>query len=77
MPAVASPTATHREGDRALFGLFVGLLAWAPIPLGSNRPWSWALLEITIFALCAAWTIQWLRGRVAINGDFKIGRAHV
>lgn len=25
-------------------GLFLGLLVWAPLPLGSNRPWSWSLL---------------------------------
>jgi O-antigen ligase len=25
-------------------GLFLALLVWAPLPLGSNRPWSWSLL---------------------------------
>ncbi|MBB4266438.1 O-antigen ligase family protein [Roseospira visakhapatnamensis] len=32
------------------------LLAWAPLPLASNRPWSWALLLAGVFVL-AAWTL--------------------
>lgn len=36
---------------------YVGTLAWAPFPLGSNRPWSLDLLLILI-ALCSlAWSI--------------------
>jgi len=31
-------------------GLFLVLLVWAPLPLGSNRPWSWSLL-IAVIAL--------------------------
>jgi len=44
----------------ALSGAQVGLcgaLAWAPLPLASNRPWSWSLLVTGLFAL-AAW-IAW------------------
>jgi len=34
-----------RRGLRDVaFGLFFVLLVWAPLPLGSNRPWSWSLL---------------------------------
>ena len=34
-----------RRGLRDVcLGLFLVLLVWAPLPLGSNRPWSWSLL---------------------------------
>ncbi|QDP00651.1 O-antigen ligase family protein [Thalassotalea sp. PS06] len=33
------------------FYLFLALLFWIPIPLGSNRPWAWAIMEIVSFTL--------------------------
>lgn len=41
--AGAAPRPSNRLRTAALF-LTLGLLVWAPIPLGSNRPWAWALL---------------------------------
>lgn len=41
--------------DRAAFGLFAALIIWAPIPLGSNRPWAWSILEIGIFSAGLLW----------------------
>jgi O-antigen ligase len=43
------------RAERWLFVAFAALLVWAPIPLGSNRPWAWSLLELGIFALAAIW----------------------
>jgi O-antigen ligase len=37
------------------------LIIWAPIPLGSNRPWAWAILEIAIAVIFALHLIQYLR----------------
>ena len=37
-----------------LFYLFLFTIFWAPIPLGSNRPWAWGLLEILAFAITAS-----------------------
>lgn len=34
--------------NRVIFILLCSILIWAPIPLGSNRPWAWSLLEILI-----------------------------
>ena len=48
---------------RAAFWLFAALLVWAPFPLGSNRPWSWMILEVGIFAAGALWTAGWMRGQ--------------
>ena len=46
------------EGERGqtwLFRAFLILLLWVPLPLGSNRPWSWGLMEVYILLLLAAW----------------------
>lgn len=47
------------DAERALFLAFVAVLAWLPIPLGSNRAWAWAILEAGIFGLVAAWVALW------------------
>ena len=56
-----------RPVGRAAFGLFLGLIIWAPIPLGSNRPWAWALLEIGIFATGLLWLAAHLRREAGIT----------
>jgi O-antigen ligase len=59
------PGSTGRlEG--VLFVAFLALLAWVPIPAGSNRPWSWAVLEVCIYAILAAWLAMWAFERVRI-----------
>ena len=43
-------------------GLFVCLLlvlAWAPIPIGSNRGWSLALLEASLLFLLGGWALRY------------------
>jgi O-antigen ligase len=52
--------------EKVLFWLFLVLLVWAPIPLGSNRAWAWSILEIGVFALTIAWLVLWVLGRVQI-----------
>ena len=58
----AEPTGSHRSGasthpprDTWVFAALLLLLAWLPIPLGSNRPWSWAIMQAGVFALLAVW----------------------
>ncbi len=51
------------DGARWVFALYLVLIVWAPIPLGSNRPWSWAVLELWILLLSMAWLVGYLRGR--------------
>jgi putative inorganic carbon (HCO3(-)) transporter len=57
----------NRPINRAAFGLFLFLIVWAPIPLGSNRPWAWALLEIGIFATGLLWLAAHLRREAPIT----------
>jgi len=44
-----------QDSDRWLFVLFLGILAWAPLPFGSNQPWLWHLLGVAVFGLGLAW----------------------
>lgn len=48
-----------------LFYCLLLILVWIPIPLGSNRPWAWSIMQIMIFSLfllCvwSRWRIPWL-----------------
>src|SRR5712664_1184499 len=40
------------------FWLLVGALAWAPFPLGSNRPWSWSLLTVFVAVTWFVWVLS-------------------
>lgn len=48
---------------RLLVGCFLLLVVWLPLPNGSNRYWSWALLELWVFALAAWWLVEFARGK--------------
>ncbi len=43
--------------DRVAFALLLLLIAWLPIPYGSNRPWAWALMQLAVFAILALWLL--------------------
>ena len=51
-----------KRADKILFWAFVALLVWVPIPLGSNRPWAWMVLELWAYGLLAAWLVLWALG---------------
>ena len=54
-------------GTRWIFVCYLILLVWAPIPLGSNRPWAWSLLALWVLALTLWWLAGWMRGKYAYN----------
>lgn len=47
---------THQNPklSNRVFYLFLALLLWLPIPLASNRPWAWSLMEFASFAMVIA-----------------------
>ncbi len=59
------------DPEKALFWLLLALLVWAPIPLGSNRGWAWALIEVFAFALLAAWLVLWALGRARVADPLR------
>ena len=51
------------DGSAWIFIPYLALLVWAPVPLGSNRPWAWALLALWALALALWWLAGFIRGR--------------
>ena len=56
---------------RWAFVFYLALLAWAPVPLGSNRPWAWPLLALWVLLLALWWLTGFLRGRHAYPGVLR------
>ena len=57
-----------------LFWTWIAVIAWAPVPLGSNRPWAWGMLEALVFALAACWLVLFALGRVTLTEPFRRAR---
>ncbi len=54
------------QPDRFLFWALGLILIWAPLPLASNRPWAWSMLELALFTVAAGWLGLFLAGRVRV-----------
>lgn len=55
------------DGSRWIYFSYLILLVWVPIPLGSNRAWSWAVLELWIFLISLAWLALAIRKKYAVG----------
>lgn len=55
------------DSSRWIFAAYLPLLVWVPIPLGSNRPWAWAIIEIWVCLLTIWWLSACLRGRLSLG----------
>ena len=53
------------------FWAWIAILVWSPIPLGSNRPWAWSLLEGLAFGLAALWLGCYALGKVETTEPFR------
>ena len=49
-----------------LFVLLLVLLAWVPVPVGSNRGWSVAILQATALTIVGVWSLRYTRKPFAI-----------
>lgn len=65
-------TTTAAPSGRFLFSFLLLILVWAPLPVGSNRPWALWLLIGLINLLASGWLVQYLRGRVGISAAFRM-----
>lgn len=43
--------AAFQKNHQYLLYFFLAILIWLPIPLGSNRPWAWSIMQLMIFSL--------------------------
>ena len=51
-----------------VFWFFVAVVALAPLPLGSNREWSWTLCAVLVGAIGVAYAVTGLPGRAIADG---------
>ena len=56
--------------EKSVFWGYLLLLVWVPIPQGSVSSGAWALMEIWIFTLAAAWLWAWLGDGARITPVF-------
>jgi O-antigen ligase len=68
------PGAVTGDADRPLYLALLALLVWAPLPLGSNRPWSWALMQAWILVIGALWLWGAARGRWSVTPALRRAR---
>lgn len=53
--------------EKALYWALLALIVWLPVPLGSNRAWAWALMEVAAFTMLGLWLVLWARNRVVVE----------
>ncbi|MBF0380050.1 MAG: O-antigen ligase family protein [Magnetococcales bacterium] len=67
----ARPLDLHSKSPRYLFKIYLSLIFWLPIPLGSNRAWAWSIMEIWIFAICLIWLYLHIAKKLPVSPAFK------
>jgi len=60
--------------DRYIYIGFLVLIAWLPLPLGSNRPWAWAIMEVWTYLLAMFWLAEYMFHRVRFTESFLNAR---
>ena len=45
------PIFNTQKTEKYLFGFLLFTLFWLPLSLGANRPWAWALMQMSVFFL--------------------------
>ena len=60
-----------KSEDRLIYFGFLVLIAWLPLPLGSNRPWVRLIVEVWACSLMFLWLIVFMRNKVQITDVFK------
>jgi O-antigen ligase len=54
------------SGALSARALFFAVLALAPLPLASNKPWAWSALALAVGLACTVWGLHAWRNRAAI-----------
>ena len=56
------------------YWMFLGLVFWVPIPLGSNRGWAWAIVAAWVALLVIGWLLAWALGRTEVTYAYRRAR---
>lgn len=65
---------TNNNHDWYIYIGFLLLIAWLPLPLGSNRPWAWAIMEVWTYLLAICWLTEYMFHRVRRTSSFIAAR---
>ena len=65
------PRRTAISSEKLLYWALLVLLVWLPVPLGSNRGWAWAVMEVTAFALTIWWLVLWALDKVTVAESLR------
>jgi len=60
--------------DGWLFGIYLAIILWAPLPLGCNRVWSSSLLAALASGLAATWLVMLAHDRAQITRPLRKSR---
>lgn len=63
----------EKKGDLHFLAL-LALIVWLPLPLGSNRPWAWAVAEVWGFGIMAAWLYTFRHRLLDLPPNIKAAR---
>ncbi|MBF0454243.1 MAG: O-antigen ligase family protein [Magnetococcales bacterium] len=64
----------YSKSPRSLFYAYLAFLFWLPIPLGSNRPWAWSMMEVWIFAIAMVWLALYTFSNLNVTTAFRCAR---
>ncbi|MBL4653763.1 MAG: O-antigen ligase family protein [Flavobacteriales bacterium] len=54
------------ESHTTLTFIYLALIFWMPLPLGSNRAWAWSVMELWIFSLGLAVLILYIQNKITL-----------
>lgn len=57
--------------ERSLFYILVAVFVWAPLPIGSNSPWAWSMLEALMAGLALLWVYGYWRGWLGFSEAWR------
>ncbi len=59
------------NSTKGLFYHLLAIIVCLPLPLASNRPWAWSIMEAWIFALFGIWLLLVFRHKIAVPDHLK------
>ena len=65
---------TSNRFEKSIFICFLILIAWVPLPLGSNRVLAWSIMEIWVYVLAIAWLLALIFNKAGFTGPFLKAR---
>ncbi|MBF0424967.1 MAG: O-antigen ligase family protein [Magnetococcales bacterium] len=64
-------TRREKSTESVVFSMFLVLVFLSPLPLGSNRPWAWSILEVGTFFLTGLYFFSHLGEGKSFGGIFR------